>query len=141
METNAKKHFNIASDEAAVNLMNPPNKQSDQSFAEEQTRRNPSSCPKMTYRQRLFCFVVCYGLSLLLNLLSYNLLYSLITGHVERFAIPYAIATILSITSFFFLFSFKKQIKRMFDKTRWITTTVYLSAIFFTLYFSLYVGH
>jgi hypothetical protein len=61
----------------------------------------------MTLKQRVIGFGVCTGLGILqlltniigliISILSFGLLFSIITGNMARFAIPYTFGTLLSL--------------------------------------------
>ena len=75
-----------------------------------------SCCPSLTLKQRVIGYGICTGLGKLyfyipiicilisfnkcigfiISLLSFGILFSVITGNVTRFAIPYTFGTILS---------------------------------------------
>lgn len=69
-----------------------------------------SCCPSLTLKQRVIGYGICTGLGkkkirfrliknnigFIISLLSFGILFSVITGNVTRFAIPYTFGTILS---------------------------------------------
>mmetsp|Transcript_33991 Transcript_33991/g.109111 ORF Transcript_33991/g.109111 Transcript_33991/m.109111 type:complete len:180 (+) Transcript_33991:329-868(+) len=95
-------------------------------------------CPKLTYKQRLIGFAVCFGVGMLLEFGSFLRIIELIQGKPGPFAIMYSVGNIVAICGSFFLAGPKKQVKNMFAKTRVVATVVYLSSIVLTLFVALY---
>ena len=74
-----------------------------------------------------------FGIGCAMSVLSAFLAPSIAKGEPERFAIPYTLASCCSLGSTMFLVGPAKQCKRMFDKGRWIATTVFLVSMMTTL--------
>jgi len=64
---------------------------------------------------------------------------NIVTGHPERFALPYAIGAICALASTMFLMGPMSQCKSMFESKRIVATIVYLASIVFTLVMALVV--
>jgi len=90
-------------------------------------------CPSLTWKQRIIGFSIMLSIGLILSVIAAFMAPSILNGHPERFAIPYAFAAICSLLSTVFLMGPVKQIKKMFDKDRWIATTIYILSIIGTL--------
>ena len=92
------------------------------------------SCwPSLTLRQRVTGFIICVVLGFIFSMLSFGVILAIASGKPARFAIPYTLGVMWSLAGSFFLMGPLKQIKRMFAKTRVITTIVFLLAIVMTL--------
>ena len=102
------------------------------SVADKQAAKD-SCCPSLTLKQRLIGFTICMTIGVLLDILSFGILFSALSGDISRFAIPYAIGAIFSILGSMFLCGPLKQLKSMFHKKRVITTIVFLLAIIMVL--------
>ncbi|CAG9319019.1 unnamed protein product [Blepharisma stoltei] len=90
-------------------------------------------CPSLTLQQRIIGFGICAAVGFLLGILAWMTLFKVIAGKPYSFAICFSLANVVSIAGSGFLVGFKRQIKSMFDKKRWITTTIYLGALVMTL--------
>ena len=89
-----------------------------------------SCCPSLTLKQRLYGFLICATLGFILDLLSFGMLLSLISGNLKRFALPYTFGVLLSLGSTFFLIGPLRQLKRMFARKRfWVALVLVLSII------------
>ena len=86
-------------------------------------------CPKLTYQQRMVGFGCCFGIGYLITFTSFQFFEELINGNPIPFVIIYTLGNIISLFSSMFLCGPSRQLKRMFDDTRKITTIVYLSAL------------
>ena len=92
-----------------------------------------SCCPSLTLKQRVIGFIVCTILGLIFSLLSFGVVLSLAKGNPARFAVPYTLGVVCSLSGSCFLMGPIRQIKRMFAKTRIVTTIIFLLAIVMTL--------
>jgi hypothetical protein len=86
--------------------------------------------PSLSYKQRWYAFCGCFVTGGLMSMLSSL---SLIKGDIPGFAVFYTLGNIIAIASTCFFWGPKKQLKKMFEKTRAIATTVYLCCIVATL--------
>lgn len=83
-------------------------------------------CPcKLTLKQRIIGFLICYGLAFVIDICSFLALFKMLTGHPERFAIAYSLGNIIGIIGTGFLVGFCYQLKSMFAKTRWLTSLIF----------------
>jgi len=89
--------------------------------------------PALSYKERVTGFVVCFGLGILVDLLSWGSLVGLLTGDPTRFALSYSLGNALSIAGTGFLIGFERQWKSVFDKKRRISSVVFLGALVMTL--------
>ncbi|KAI3427102.1 hypothetical protein D9Q98_007041 [Chlorella vulgaris] len=78
--------------------------------------------------QRAIGFATCVGIGLLLTFMA-----PLFLLRPVKFALVYSLGNILSLCSTMFLMGPAKQVARMFDAGRWISTVVYLSALVLTI--------
>jgi Got1/Sft2-like family len=92
--------------------------------------------PQLSWKQRIYGWFICYLSGFLLGLLSVGSFKSLVKGTSMRFAVLYTLGNILSLMATSFLVGPEKQIKQMFEKKRWLCTTIYLSLIVLTLVLS-----
>ena len=90
---------------------------------------NRSLCPKMALKTRVKGFAILFCLGMLISLISSGLIKSLMKGDILKFGILYTCGTLCSLGSSFFLWGPKAQVKAMFDKTRRITTIIFLTCI------------
>lgn len=104
---------------------------------QSQDEDNKPMCPKMTMRQRITGWVVCYAFGAFLNLLSWITMLSAMKAKLVTFAILYSLGTLTSLLGSCFLSGFCNQIKKMFDKKRRIVTTILLVSIILTLVMAL----
>ncbi|KAI9023235.1 SFT2-domain-containing protein [Hyaloraphidium curvatum] len=79
---------------------------------------------------RLYGFGICLVLGLVVSLLSTVTLAFLNLG---GFAILYTFGTVLSLAATGFLVGPWKQLKMMFDSTRWLTSLIFITSIIATL--------
>lgn len=89
--------------------------------------------PALSFRERVMGFATCFGLAIFIDLLSFGSMVGLLTGNPTRFALTYTLGNILSIIGSGFLMGFKRQIKGMFEKKRWICATIYAVSMIMTL--------
>ncbi len=86
-------------------------------------------CPQLTYQQRMIGFGACFLIGYLITFSSFNYFEDLIAGNPVPFVIIYTLGNIMSLLSSMFLCGPKRQVQRMFDDKRKITTIVYLSTL------------
>ncbi|CAG8527568.1 3897_t:CDS:2 [Funneliformis mosseae] len=87
-------------------------------------------CFKLSKKQRLYGFGICFALGFIISILS---TLSLLTSNITGFAILYTIGNVISLMSTGFLVGFKKQIKTMFAPVRWFASLIYLGTLVLTL--------
>lgn len=87
-------------------------------------------CFKLSKKQRLYGFGICFVLGFIISILS---TLSLLTSNITGFAILYTIGNVISLMSTGFLVGFKKQIKTMFAPVRWFASLIYLGTLVLTL--------
>ena len=80
----------------------------------------------LSYTQRMYAFIACIVVGILLSFLS-TLFLS--TGNIPLFAVLYSIGNIVSLVSTGFLIGFGRQVRGMFASTRVIATCVYLGCL------------
>ena len=116
--------FNKA--KSAVGLAPPPEPESTGPTLDEMA----SFCPKLTYKQRIYGFAICFGIGYLITIMSFNFFDMLRDdGNAVPFVVIYTLGNVISLLASMFLCGFQTQFKRMFDDTRRITTIVYLSTL------------
>jgi hypothetical protein len=86
--------------------------------------------PALSYTQRWYGFVGCFCMGALMSILSS---FALIKGDITSFAIFYSCGNIIALASTGFVWGPKKQLKKMFHKSRAIATTIYLVLLLATL--------
>ena len=89
--------------------------------------------PSLTLRQRVIGFAIWVILGFIFSMLSFGVILAIASGKPARFAIPYTLGVIWSLSGSFFLMGPLRQLKRMFAKTRVLITIVFLLAIVMTL--------
>eukprot|EP00931_Biecheleriopsis_adriatica_P095564 TRINITY_DN6915_c0_g1_i1.p1 TRINITY_DN6915_c0_g1~~TRINITY_DN6915_c0_g1_i1.p1 ORF type:complete len:193 (-),score=32.25 TRINITY_DN6915_c0_g1_i1:147-725(-) len=75
-------------------------------------------CPRITWRQRIFGWLACFCLGLLLQASSFGSLTRALLGHPGRFALVYTLGNIIAMVGTFFLAGPRKQMRKMSDKHR-----------------------
>jgi len=94
-----------------------------------------SACPKLSFKQRLYGFLICFTIGLVItisSMFSYSFT-RLLTGDPEPFAIRYTTGNIISLVSTSFIVGPARQLKQMTAPSRWLTALVYVGAIGMTL--------
>lgn len=86
-------------------------------------------CPKLTFRQRIMGFGICFTCGYLMTFMSFRLFIKLVEGNPAPFVFLYTSGNILSLMSSMFLSGPKRQLKSMFDEKRRITSTIYLVSL------------
>lgn len=89
--------------------------------------------PAMTYKERVAGFGLCFGLSLVIDLLSFGSAIGLVTGSPTRFALSFTLSNILMIAATGFLVGFKRQWKSICDKKRVMASSLFIGAMLMTL--------
>lgn len=79
------------------------------SFDSEVQEDEPGCLPEMTFKERLLACGTCFGLTIMIDLLSFGSMVGLVTGNPTRFALTYTFGNILSILGSGFLLGFKRQ--------------------------------
>lgn len=63
-------------------------------------------CPcKLTLKQRLIGFIICYGVALVIDIASFLALFKVLTGRPEKFAIAYSLGNIVAFVGYAHLIS------------------------------------
>ena len=94
---------------------------------------NVSVFPALSWQQRLFGFGSCWFLGCVLNLCSFSSMFQLLTGRPEKFAIMYTIGNFLTLFSTFFIVGPQRQLQKMRQDHRKLTSMVYLASMVLTL--------
>ena len=92
-----------------------------------------SCCPSLSWYERLLGFLVCFVLGCLFLFYSFFQIVKALTGKYEKFAIVFSLGNILIISSICFIVGYKRQKKIMFNKTRIVTSIVFLSSMIVVL--------
>mgnify|MGYP000223695884 FL=1 len=95
----------------------------------DKTVKNKSLCPSLSLKTRIKGWAILICIGFVVSLISAGLLKSLIRGDIVKFGILYTVGTCCSLGSSMFLWGPAAQCKSMFDKTRRITTIIFLTAI------------
>jgi hypothetical protein len=93
-------------------------------------------CPSLTWTQRLYGFVGMMVVSFLLSIISWLAMFR---GKYTTFGVVFTLGSLCSIGSSLFLSGPTKQIKKMFEETRWIATAVFLVSMVLTLVAALWL--
>jgi len=80
----------------------------------------------LTRMQRLYGFIGCYAIGLVLSVLGTVMLF---IGGLASFAVLYGLGTVISLVGTGFLIGFAKQLKLMFKPIRIVATIVFLAMI------------
>lgn len=98
-----------------------------------------SCLPALSFKERVIAFATCFGLSILIEVVSLGSMFGLFTGNPTRYALSFTLGNILSLVGTGFLLGFKRQAKSAFDEKRRITTIVYFSSMIMTLVSVFYI--
>eukprot|EP00357_Protocruzia_adherens_P004835 CAMPEP_0115017920 /NCGR_PEP_ID=MMETSP0216-20121206/28446_1 /TAXON_ID=223996 /ORGANISM="Protocruzia adherens, Strain Boccale" /LENGTH=117 /DNA_ID=CAMNT_0002388913 /DNA_START=37 /DNA_END=387 /DNA_ORIENTATION=- len=90
-------------------------------------------CRSLSYKERIYGFLICAGIGIFLEFLSLGSFVGVMTGSPTRFAILYSLGNVVALTGTGFLVGPKKQFKNMSDPTRLITSIVFVAALILTL--------
>mmetsp|Transcript_5591 Transcript_5591/g.17203 ORF Transcript_5591/g.17203 Transcript_5591/m.17203 type:complete len:197 (-) Transcript_5591:127-717(-) len=90
-------------------------------------------CPGMTFKQRLYAFCICFGISLAISLTSMFSVAQLIAGNPAPFAVKYTLGNILSLLSTGFIIGPKRQVRNMTHPVRAASAFAYVLAMAATL--------
>jgi hypothetical protein len=96
-----------------------------------------SCCPRLTFRQRVYGFAICFCLGAALSFLSMMFFRQLLAGDPGPFAVNYTMGNMLALGSTLFLVGPRTQLKRMSSPTRGVTALVFILAMVGTLFCAL----
>ena len=99
------------------------------------TTENPCPCIELTYKQRVFGFILFFVLGGISSGIS-TMYVPMIVIKPSKFAIPYTVGNLMSMGSTGFLVGPGRQCKTMFDSTRRQASSVFFVSMFATLYFA-----
>eukprot|EP00301_Raphidiophrys_heterophryoidea_P024746 c8130_g1_i2.p1 GENE.c8130_g1_i2~~c8130_g1_i2.p1 ORF type:complete len:185 (+),score=28.88 c8130_g1_i2:42-557(+) len=94
------------------------------------TEIETNCCPSLTKEQRIYGFVFCFCLGVVITFVGYL---TLVTGNILSFAVLYTLGNLISLFSSAFIVGPLRQVKTMFHPTRRIATCVYFIAMALTL--------
>ena len=109
-----------------------------QTVAEQVEESCCKACPRLSWKQRLIGFSLCFALGVVVELGSFMRIVELVGGNPKPFAVTYSLGNVIAICSSFFLAGPYKQCKSMLAPTRVIATATYLVAIGATLFVALF---
>jgi len=90
-------------------------------------------CPNMSMQNRVIGWLVCFGIGILLQLLSFTAIGSILTGKAKKFAILYTLGNICALGGTFFVCGPKTQIRRMTKKNRLGASLAFIISLVLTL--------
>eukprot|EP00300_Choanocystis_sp_HF-7_P012111 c17752_g1_i1.p1 GENE.c17752_g1_i1~~c17752_g1_i1.p1 ORF type:complete len:232 (+),score=30.16 c17752_g1_i1:347-1042(+) len=94
-------------------------------------------CCRLSKRDRIAVFAACWALGLITSAISTLNIPNILTGHPERFVIPYVLGSVLSLSGTLFLVGPMRQCRSMCAKTRRISALLYLGSMGLSLFFAL----
>lgn len=100
---------------------------------ESEEEKDESCFPSLSYKERLIGFCVCFGLGILLQILSMGSTLGVVLGKPEKFAVLYTFGNIISIFGTFFLFGPSAQISKMKDESRREVSIIFVGSLIMTL--------
>ncbi|VDD91217.1 unnamed protein product [Enterobius vermicularis] len=103
----------------------------------EQSQENEEQTSSLPWALRVQCFIGCFFLSLLCSALGSVMLFS---HKIIGFAVMISVGNIISICGTFFLTGPVRQLKKMFEKGRFIATLVFITLIAFSLIAALFLS-
>mmetsp|Transcript_2079 Transcript_2079/g.2307 ORF Transcript_2079/g.2307 Transcript_2079/m.2307 type:complete len:163 (-) Transcript_2079:90-578(-) len=98
--------------------------------------QNKSSCPSLSWKYRLWGFIICVVLGFAMSFLS---TFALFTNNFIIFAVIYTAGNIVALSSTLFLMGPLYQLKAMFKNTRIFATIMFLLAMAMTLTFAFWL--
>eukprot|EP01013_Petalomonas_cantuscygni_P022630 TRINITY_DN4392_c0_g1_i1.p2 TRINITY_DN4392_c0_g1~~TRINITY_DN4392_c0_g1_i1.p2 ORF type:complete len:175 (-),score=19.06 TRINITY_DN4392_c0_g1_i1:92-616(-) len=101
------------------------------------TQDEESLCPSLPWKHRLYGFIACVALGIVLNILAWICLIPIIGPDVIMFLVISTIGNLTSFGSSMFLMGPMRQLKRMFAKTRIIATILVFVFMILTFVFAL----
>ena len=93
-------------------------------------------CPSLTVKQRIYGFLGCFIFGMILSFLSIGGIFGALMNPI-RFAIIYSLGNLCSLGSTMFLIGPMRQLKRMFKKTRYVASILFLGSLIATLVFAI----
>ena len=92
------------------------------------------ACPKLSYQQRIIGFCICCGIGYAMSFVGTMIL---VTGGtnaetIRQFAALYILGNFIAIAAMLFLIGPGAQCKKMCDKTRRISTVVWIATLIIT---------
>ena len=92
-------------------------------------------CPSLTIKQRIYCFLSCFILGLVLSIVSVGGILGAIMNPT-KFALLYSFGNLCSLGSTFFLVGPASQFKKMMKKTRIVVSLVFVFSLIGTIVFA-----
>ena len=86
-------------------------------------------CPALTFKQRLYGFVICFCVGMAISVLSVFSFGKLLNGDPKPFALKYTFGNVLALSSSMFLVGPLRQLRNMTQSTRWVAALVYVLAM------------
>ena len=93
-----------------------------------------SLCPTLTVKERIYGFLTCFIIGMVLSIFSVGGILGAISNP-KKLAVVYSLGNLCSLGSTMFLVGPMKQVKRMFKKTRFIASSLFLLSLIGTLVF------
>eukprot|EP00919_Chromeraceae_sp_WS-2016_P077909 GHVR01184299.1.p1 GENE.GHVR01184299.1~~GHVR01184299.1.p1 ORF type:complete len:212 (-),score=33.20 GHVR01184299.1:138-773(-) len=93
-------------------------------------------CPTLSWQQRLTGFFLCFGVGVLMSLLSLLSFGDMIAGYPAAFAIRFSLGNLMSVGATCFIVGPRRQLRNMSNKTRLIASIVFVGSLFLTLFFA-----
>jgi hypothetical protein len=99
-------------------------------FKTTNEEENHEICPSMTFKQRIIGFGVSLGFGFICAILSWIAIFN---KNYVQFGIFMTLSNLSAIGGSMFLAGPVKQVKKMFEETRWIATSIYLVMMIMTI--------
>eukprot|EP00450_Noctiluca_scintillans_P039360 CAMPEP_0194478596 /NCGR_PEP_ID=MMETSP0253-20130528/1990_1 /TAXON_ID=2966 /ORGANISM="Noctiluca scintillans" /LENGTH=199 /DNA_ID=CAMNT_0039317705 /DNA_START=5 /DNA_END=600 /DNA_ORIENTATION=- len=90
--------------------------------------------PGLTIRQRGVGALTCLGVGCFLQVLSFGMIASVLTGHVTRFAFFYTVGNLVALAGTGFVVGPARQCKKMWKKRRIFSSAIYISSLVLTVF-------
>ena len=90
-------------------------------------------CLKLTWKQRLLGFVICFSLGTLMSLLAMSQLGRLLSGRPQPFILLYTLSNVTSLASTFCLMGPSRQLQGMLHPSRRVASIGYGVALVMAL--------
>eukprot|EP00672_Neobodo_designis_P028411 CAMPEP_0174854038 /NCGR_PEP_ID=MMETSP1114-20130205/29786_1 /TAXON_ID=312471 /ORGANISM="Neobodo designis, Strain CCAP 1951/1" /LENGTH=147 /DNA_ID=CAMNT_0016088711 /DNA_START=29 /DNA_END=472 /DNA_ORIENTATION=+ len=87
-------------------------------------------CPSLTFKQRIIAFFCTLCLGVLFGILAWVAIFQ---KNYVQFGVFFTLSNCTAIGGSMFLAGPLKQLKKMFEETRWIATSIYLLMMIMTL--------
>jgi hypothetical protein len=102
-------------------------------FGKKDKNKLEDMCPSLSLQQKLIGFCSCLVVGFVLDLMAWLSFPKLVKGDPTIFAVCFSLGILVTLIGSAFLVGLFKQVRVMFKRKRWITTSIVLLALIMTL--------